>query len=431
MLAAGGLGDGGDPEEHRRRIPVDQPLAHLGEPREPERFIERDGALLRVGDHPLAPDGVALCEGQRQDVSHQRTPDAEPLGAAVHAESGQAEHGERVPGQPASEGGVGDVFPLEPTAGHRGVPEQNVAAHSDPGHREVQLELILSGVVLEEAVDGCVTAPERGPVVRRRQTPDLNVGHASAPRGDRSAADRVEALLGPGDDHDDDDALLLFQAEATRAAGHTQRLGGEERPLPPLCAALDGYNLHAGVTVGARDRAALERLCRYVSRPPLALERLAVLPDSRVSLRLRRAWSDGTTAVVLTAEELVRRLVARVPGAEPRRPARTRSWNGRRTPACSQRGIGGALRWRHAGAESHQGTSRRSSGAVANGPRATSRGLRCCGGCSARTAGVAVLGATRCGGRMRLRGVVDGPDGPRQVLRWLAEHPPPVRRAVG
>jgi hypothetical protein len=32
---------------------------------------------------------------------------------------------------------------------------------------------------------------------------------------------------------------------------------------------------------------------RYVLRPPLAQERLTVLPDHRVRLTLKRPWSDG------------------------------------------------------------------------------------------------------------------------------------------
>ena len=36
--------------------------------------------------------------------------------------------------------------------------------------------------------------------------------------------------------------------------------------LPPLCAVSEGYNLHAGVSVGASRRSKLERLCRYEVR---------------------------------------------------------------------------------------------------------------------------------------------------------------------
>ena len=46
---------------------------------------------------------------------------------------------------------------------------------------------------------------------------------------------------------------------------------------PLYCADVDGFSLHADVCVPARDRAQLERLCRYVARPAIASERLELL----------------------------------------------------------------------------------------------------------------------------------------------------------
>ena len=57
-------------------------------------------------------------------------------------------------------------------------------------------------------------------------------------------------------------------------------------------------SLHADVAVPARDRARLERLCRYVARPPIATERLSLLEDGRLLYRLKRRWRDGTTHLV-------------------------------------------------------------------------------------------------------------------------------------
>jgi hypothetical protein len=41
-----------------------------------------------------------------------------------------------------------------------------------------------------------------------------------------------------------------------------------------LCADIDGFSLHAAVRAGADDRQALEQLCRYLTRPALANERV-------------------------------------------------------------------------------------------------------------------------------------------------------------
>jgi hypothetical protein len=65
--------------------------------------------------------------------------------------------------------------------------------------------------------------------------------------------------------------------------------------------------------VHGRDRQALERLCRYVTRPPIALERLSERDDGCVEVAFRKPWRDGTRAVVLTPEDLVSRLCAMVP----------------------------------------------------------------------------------------------------------------------
>jgi hypothetical protein len=127
---------------------------------------------------------------------------------------------------------------------------------------------------------------------------------------------------GPEDEPaDDEDAQAVIQAAAVAGqsalsrARRTERVGGRERRLPAKCAASGGYNLHAGVVVGASDRKGLEQLCRYVNRPPLGVDRLTDAGDGRVQLALKTPWSDGTTSIVLTAAELVERLIALVPPA--------------------------------------------------------------------------------------------------------------------
>lgn len=61
------------------------------------------------------------------------------------------------------------------------------------------------------------------------------------------------------------------------------------------CVSVAGVNLHANVCVPANDRFRLERLCRYVARPPIATERLKQLADGRLLYRLKHRWRDGTT----------------------------------------------------------------------------------------------------------------------------------------
>jgi Putative transposase len=50
--------------------------------------------------------------------------------------------------------------------------------------------------------------------------------------------------------------------------------GRAEKETQALCAAAHGFSLHAGVRCGTHQRKELERLCRYITRPAIANERL-------------------------------------------------------------------------------------------------------------------------------------------------------------
>ncbi|MEW6743621.1 MAG: transposase, partial [Planctomycetota bacterium] len=78
-------------------------------------------------------------------------------------------------------------------------------------------------------------------------------------------------------------------------------------------AALDGFTLHNEVRIAARDRGRLERLIRYMCRPPLANERLAMSDDGRVALELRRPYSDGSTHVLFAPLTFIEKLAALIP----------------------------------------------------------------------------------------------------------------------
>src|SRR5207253_4202773 len=84
----------------------------------------------------------------------------------------------------------------------------------------------------------------------------------------------------------------------------------------PCQAHLEGFDLHANVWVAANDRAGVERLCRYVLRPPLAQERLRMRGDGRVALELKRVWHDGTRELVFEPLEFLERLAAMTPRPE-------------------------------------------------------------------------------------------------------------------
>ena len=93
------------------------------------------------------------------------------------------------------------------------------------------------------------------------------------------------------------------------APRHTGR-GGESLAL---CANAHGFSLHAGVRIAADDRQGLEQLCRYITRPAIANERLSVNRAGQIVLKLKTAWRDGTSHHVMTPMEFMQRLAALVP----------------------------------------------------------------------------------------------------------------------
>ena len=74
-----------------------------------------------------------------------------------------------------------------------------------------------------------------------------------------------------------------------------------------------GFSLHAGIDIEPGQRQKLERLCRYVSRPPVAVDRMALTSSGQVRYTLKTPYRDGTTHVVLEPLDLMARLAALVP----------------------------------------------------------------------------------------------------------------------
>ncbi len=167
----------------------------------------------------------------------------------------------------------------------------------------------------------------------------------------------------------------------------------------------ESFDLHAGVVVpGHRERQ--ERLCRYVLRPPVTGDRLAVATDGRVVLRLRHPWADGTTHVAFEPTAFLERLAVLVP--RPRINlllyhgvlAAHAAW---RADVVARAPAGGAA---PAGAESDN--------AAATSPGPAGRGWA---DLMRRAFEVDVLACTRCGGRLRLVNRRHPPAGPRPLRR--------------
>ncbi len=74
-----------------------------------------------------------------------------------------------------------------------------------------------------------------------------------------------------------------------------------------------GFSLHAGVACKSHQRKKLERLCRYITRPAIAEQRLSLASNNNVIVALKTPYDDGTSHVVLSPMEFMGRLAALVP----------------------------------------------------------------------------------------------------------------------
>jgi hypothetical protein len=175
----------------------------------------------------------------------------------------------------------------------------------------------------------------------------------------------------------------------------------------------DGFDLHAALRVRAGRRERLERVCRYVLRPPVAQDRVTVTSEGQVRLALRHAWSDGTTHLAFDPVAFLERLAVLVPRPRvnlilyhgvlaPRAAGRSAIVPGARVPADDDRArAGGGWRW------------------AALMRRAFGFDVLACG----------------CGGRLRLIALVEPGTVCARILRHLgrptevpAARPPPAAR---
>ena len=81
----------------------------------------------------------------------------------------------------------------------------------------------------------------------------------------------------------------------------------------PLCAATQGFSLHAEVYCAPWERDKLEKLCRYITRPAVAEDRLTLHPSGDIVLRLKTQYSDGTSHLLFSGLEFVEKLAALIP----------------------------------------------------------------------------------------------------------------------
>jgi hypothetical protein len=182
---------------------------------------------------------------------------------------------------------------------------------------------------------------------------------------------------------------------------------------PNGAARAGGFSLHAGIDIAPHQRPKLERLCRYVSRPPVATERLGLTSSGHVRYALKTPYRDGTTHIVIEPLDFMARLATLVP---PPRMHLTR-YHGvfaphsklRAAVTPAQRGAGAAQ------------TAPVADPARPPTPKHVSmswaRRLK-------RVFGIQIEGCARCGGRLKIIASIEEPQVVARILAHLEKSAP-------
>jgi len=189
------------------------------------------------------------------------------------------------------------------------------------------------------------------------------------------------------------------------------RLQGPEGD-PNGAARADGFSLHAGVDIAPHEREKLERLCRYVSRPPVAVDRMALTASGQVRYTLKTPYRDGTTHIVLEPLDLMARLAALVP---PPRMHLTR-FHGVFAPHSRLRAV---VTPAHRGVGSAQ-----QPGAAAATPVAPRHVAMNWARRLKRVFGIEIEGCARCGGKLRILASIEEPEVIANILSHLERTAP-------
>jgi hypothetical protein len=79
------------------------------------------------------------------------------------------------------------------------------------------------------------------------------------------------------------------------------------------CVTAGGYSVHAETAIKSHERERLEKLVRYMARPAISDERVIIEGPQSIRVKLKSRWADGTESLLFTPSEFLERLVALIP----------------------------------------------------------------------------------------------------------------------
>jgi hypothetical protein len=224
-------------------------------------------------------------------------------------------------------------------------------------------------------------------------------------------------------DHDPPPLGAVLAASVQQSTATGERAGQKIRRLrsaadvPPRRtrhrgARIGGFDLQASASVRARSRDRLERLCRYILRPPVPLRRLEE-SRGKILLRLSRPWNDGSTHVVFEPTELLEKLAVLV----PRPNVNLLIYHGL---------LAGNAKWR-----SRVVAHGRPPSPTESSPRSDTPPRRNATWAELMRRGldIDVLACPQCGGRLKLIATITDPHVAQRIVTHLGLEPPDRARA--
>jgi hypothetical protein len=194
---------------------------------------------------------------------------------------------------------------------------------------------------------------------------------------------------------------------------------GEEQDGQDTAARANGFSLHAGVAAEAGDRAKLERLCRYISRPVISDQRLSLSAQGNIRYELKTPYRDGTTHVMFEPLDFLSRLAALVPA--PR--VNLSRFHGVFAPHHRWRAQIVPCRRNEPEDEADAGREAANQGGVAPlGRMSWAQRLK-------RVFAIDIEQCERCGGRVRIIATIEDPSVIRKILSHLGLQESPAGEA--
>jgi hypothetical protein len=194
-----------------------------------------------------------------------------------------------------------------------------------------------------------------------------------------------------------------------------------DKPEKALTADRDGFSLNAAVSCQPYQRDRLERLCRYVTRPAICLERLTVRTDGKIQYELKNPFSNGTTHILFSPLDFLSKLAALVP-----RPRHNLvRYHGVFAPNARMRKLIVPTKCKKVKIDRSERKSVAESDAADEliAPLTWAQRLK-------RVFNIDITLCPLCGGTMRVIADITDPDLIQKILDHLAAQPPPIKTAT-